>query len=211
MKPFISHTGTAVAIQQANIDTDQIIPKQFLKTITKEGLGIYLFDGWRYSDEGYSGKTDRNPVAHFPLHQHPDASVLLALENFGCGSSREHAVWSLLDYGIKVVIAPSFADIFFHNSIKNGLLPLVLSEQQVKELCLTCQQQPELVLNISLETMMVEAGHTAYNFYLDDASRTRLLNGLDGIDLTLQNADTIRVFEEQHQRNYPWLFADIQQ
>lgn len=211
MQAFTSHTGQAVTIDHANIDTDQIIPKQFLKTITREGLGAYLFDAWRYSDEGYAGKPSEQRQAEpsFPLNVYPQASVLLTRDNFGCGSSREHAVWSLLDYGIRVVIAPSFADIFFQNSIKNGLLPVTLDEADINQLLTTWQQQPQLPWQISLQEKTVTADGNNYHFTTEQSDRERLLHGLDDIGITLNDSDAIHRFEQQHQQQFPWLFTDI--
>ena len=211
MKSFTNHSGQAVAIDQANIDTDQIIPKQFLKTITREGLGIHLFDAWRYKDEGYPGKKaeQRQAEPTFPLNIHPNASVLLAKSNFGCGSSREHAVWSLLDYGIRVVIAPSFADIFSQNSIKNGLLLVPLEEHDINQLFAIWQQKPQLTWKISLEAKSLTVDDKEYKFNIEESSRQRLLQGLDGIGVTLKDSEAIRSFEQQHKSRFPWLFTDI--
>jgi 3-isopropylmalate/(R)-2-methylmalate dehydratase small subunit len=197
MKRFTTHTGNAVALYQPNIDTDQIIPKQFLKRIERTGYGEFLFYDWRFDSDGA-------PNGDFVLNnpKYKDASVLLAGANFGCGSSREHAPWSLTDYGFSVVIAPSFADIFYNNSLKNGLLPVVLSEEKVAALVEKSQARENYELTIDLENQTVtdnqgfEAG-----FEIDEFRKYCLLNGLDDIGLTLQNEAKISEYESRNEKS----------
>lgn len=189
MKKFIKHTGKTVALYQPNIDTDQIIPKQFLKRIERTGYGEFLFYDWRFDADG-SAKSDF--VLNNPKFK--DASVLIAGTNFGCGSSREHAPWSLTDYGFHAVIAPAFADIFYNNSLKNGLLPVVLSEEKVAELVNKSQENYELTIDLENQTVSDNQGFQA-NFEIDEFRRFCLLNGLDDIGLTLQNEAKISKFE----------------
>lgn len=189
MKKFIKHTGKTVALYQPNIDTDQIIPKQFLKRIERTGYGEFLFYDWRFDADG-SAKSDF--VLNNPKFK--DASVLIAGANFGCGSSREHAPWSLTDYGFHAVIAPAFADIFYNNSLKNGLLPVVLSEEKVAELVNKSQENYELTIDLENQTVSDNQGFQA-NFEIDEFRRFCLLNGLDDIGLTLQNEAKISKFE----------------
>jgi 3-isopropylmalate/(R)-2-methylmalate dehydratase small subunit len=191
MEPFVRHTGLAVPLDRPNVDTDQIIPKQFLKRIERTGYDDCLFFDWRFLPDG-------SPDPAFEPNQprYAGASILLAGPNFGCGSSREHAVWSLHDYGIRAVIAPSFADIFYNNCFNNGLLPVVLPEEQVEELYGRTRRQPGYRLTVDLESCTVtdDAGFSA-SFDLDPFKRHRLLNGLDDISLTLEHEDKIRTFE----------------
>jgi 3-isopropylmalate/(R)-2-methylmalate dehydratase small subunit len=193
MKSFTVHTGLAVPLPHPNIDTDQIIPKQFLKRIERTGFGEFLFYDWRY-------KPDGTLEPSFPLNEekYKRASVLLAGPNFGCGSSREHAPWALADFGFRAIIAPSFADIFFNNCTKNGLLPVVLSESEVNELSERAQSTPGYSLTIDLEKREVRDGDgfTA-SFQIGDFQRKCLLNGLDDIGLTLQHEAEIARFESQ--------------
>ncbi len=189
MNKFTKHTGKTVALYQPNIDTDQIIPKQFLKRIERTGYGEFLFYDWRFNADG-SAKSD------FVLNdsKYKDASVLIAGANFGCGSSREHAPWSLTDYGFHVVIAPSFADIFYNNSLKNGLLPVVLSEEKVAELAEKSKENHELTVDLENRTVTDQQGFQA-SFEIDEFRRHCLLNGLDDIGLTLQNEAKISQYE----------------
>jgi 3-isopropylmalate/(R)-2-methylmalate dehydratase small subunit len=195
MNKFIKHTGKTVALYQPNIDTDQIIPKQFLKRIERTGYGEFLFYDWRFDADG-SAKSDF--VLNDPKYQ--GASVLIAGANFGCGSSREHAPWSLTDYGFHVVIAPGFADIFYNNSLKNGLLPIALSEEKVAELAENSQMQENYQLTVDLERQTVSdnQGFQA-SFKIDAFRRFCLLNGLDDIGLTLQNEAKISQYETASQ------------
>lgn len=214
MKAFTQHRGLVGPMDRANVDTDMIIPKQFLKSIKRSGFGPNLFDELRYLDEGQPGKdcSDR-PINHsFPLNQvrYKGASVLLARKNFGCGSSREHAPWALEDYGFNVVIAPSYADIFYNNCFKNGLLPVILSEQQVDILFgeLAAQEGYQLSIDLPTQTVTTDSGQV-FSFELDKFRKECLLNGLDEIGLTLQDADQIRHYETERAAQHPWVFGAI--
>ncbi len=214
MKAFTQHRGLVGPMDRANVDTDMIIPKQFLKSIKRSGFGPNLFDELRYLDEGQPGKdcSDR-PVNHsFPLNQdrYKGASVLLARKNFGCGSSREHAPWALEDYGFHVVIAPSYADIFYNNCFKNGLLPVILSEQQVDILFdeLAAQEGYQLSIDLPKQTVTTDSGQV-FSFELDKFRKECLLNGLDEIGLTLQDADQIKHYETERAAQHPWVFGVI--
>ncbi len=191
---FTQHTGLVVPLDAANVDTDAIIPKQFLQKVTRTGFGAHLFNDWRFLDE--KGQQP-NPefVLNFPEYQ--GASILLARENFGCGSSREHAPWALTDYGFKVVIAPSFADIFYGNSFNNQLLPVKLSDEQVDELFTLVKANPGIKFEVDLEAQVVKAGDKTYSFKIDDFRRHCMLNGLDSIGLTLQHEDAIAEYENK--------------
>ncbi|HHW4681313.1 MAG TPA: 3-isopropylmalate dehydratase small subunit [Xylella taiwanensis] len=214
MKPFTQHTGLVCPLDRVNVDTDQIIPKQFLKSIKRTGFGPNLFDEWRYLDVGQPGQDNsRRPLNQdFVLNvpRYAGASVLLARENFGCGSSREHAAWALDEYGFRVVIAPSFADIFFNNSFKNGLLPVVLNNVEVDALFAQCKVTEGYTLTVDLAAQRVigQDGMT-YAFEIDTFRKHCLLNGLDDIGLTLQDAEAIRAFEAAHRMRQPWLFAPL--
>ena len=211
MKAFTQHTGLAAPLDRANVDTDQIIPKQFLKSIKRTGFGPNLFDEWRYLDVGqpYQDNSKRPLNPEFVLNQprYEGASVLLARENFGCGSSREHAPWALDEYGFRCVIAPSFADIFFNNSFKNGLLPIILDTSDVDELFRQVEAEPgyQLAIDLAAQTVTRPDGK-AYSFEIDEFRKHCLLHGLDDIGLTLQDADAIRAFETRHKAAQPWLF-----
>ena len=191
-------------LDRANIDTDAIIPKQFLKSIKRSGFGPNLFDEWRYLDHGEVGmdnsKRPINPDFVLNDPQYKDAQILLTRMNFGCGSSREHAPWALEDFGFRAIIAPSFADIFYNNCFKNGILPIVLSSEIVDALF---AYQGEIVIN--LEEQSVKTEDNIYNFEVDAERKRRLINGLDDIGLTLQYEDQIRSFEAEHFNKYPWL------
>jgi len=211
MQPFRTLTGIVAPLDRANVDTDAIIPKQFLKSIARSGFGANLFDGWRYLDRGEPG-TDvaRRPLnPDFVLNQprYQGAQILLARRNFGCGSSREHAPWALADYGFRALIAPSYADIFFNNCYKNGLLPIVLSETEVDRLFHDAAAFPGFKLAIDLERQTVSTvdGATVLAFEVEPFRKHCLLNGLDEIALTLQHADEIRAFEAKHLAEQPWL------
>jgi 3-isopropylmalate/(R)-2-methylmalate dehydratase small subunit len=201
MQPFRVHTGLVVPLDRANVDTDQIIPKQFLKRIEKTGFGEFLFNDWRRTSSG-------EPDPSFPLNQpqYRGASILVAGRNFGCGSSREHAVWALADFGFRAVIAPSFADIFANNSVKNGLLTVALAEPQVNELLKRARETNGYQLTIDLETCRVSdrQGFSAA-FQIDKFVRDCLLNGLDDIGLTLQHEPDIAAYESRHP--LPWSFS----
>ena len=212
MKAFTQLNGLVCPLDRANVDTDAIIPKQFLKSIKRSGFGPNLFDEWRYLDHGEPGQDcsqrPRNPdfVLNFPRYQ--GAQVLLARENFGCGSSREHAPWALEDYGFRVVIAPSFADIFFNNCYKNGLLPIVLAAEAVDQLFRECEAQDGYALTVDLAQQTVTTpGGTSFAFDITEHRKHCLLNGLDEIGLTLAHAEEIRRYEEVRRQQQPWLFA----
>ena len=214
MKAFTQHTGLVAPLDRANVDTDQIIPKQFLKSIKRTGFGPNLFDEWRYLDEGYPGQDNsQRPINQdFVLNQarYQGASVLLAQESFGCGSSREHAPWALDEYGFRCVIAPSFADIFYNNSFKNGLLPIVLEQAEVDALFEQVFAEPGYQLTVDLEAQTVtRPDGVSYSFEVDAFRKHCLLNGLDDIGLTLQDEAAIKDFEAKHQAAQPWLFGAI--
>ncbi|ALL68386.1 3-isopropylmalate dehydratase small subunit [Paraburkholderia caribensis MBA4] len=211
MKPFTQHEGLAAPLDRANVDTDAIIPKQFLKSIRRTGFGQNLFDEWRYLDHGEPGQDcSKRPLNPDFVLNRPDlqgASILLARANFGCGSSREHAPWALDQYGFRVIIAPSFADIFFHNCYKNGILPIVLSADEVDHLFEEARAQCTLRLVVNLEEQTVSAadGKYAYHFEIDPFRKYCLSNGYDDVALTLRRAEEIRTFEGVHLQRYPWL------
>ncbi|MEW6414129.1 MAG: 3-isopropylmalate dehydratase small subunit [Pseudomonadota bacterium] len=211
MRAFTVHDGLVVPLDRANVDTDAIIPKQFLKSIKRAGFGPNLFDEWRYLDHGEPGmdpatrKPNPDFVLNFPRYQ--GASVLLARDNFGCGSSREHAPWALEDYGIRAIIAPSFADIFYNNCFKNGILPIVLDAATVDRLFRECEANVGYRLRIDLEKQTVTTPDgSVLAFDVDAGRKHRLLNGLDDIGLTLLHADKIRAYEERRKQEAPWLF-----
>jgi 3-isopropylmalate/(R)-2-methylmalate dehydratase small subunit len=211
MQPFRIHTGLVAPLDRANVDTDAIIPKQFLKSIHRSGFGPNLFDAWRYLDHGEPGmdhaRRPRNPdfVLNEPRYQ--GATILLARRNFGCGSSREHAPWALADYGFRALVAPSFADIFQTNCLKNGLLPVVLTESQVDRLFDEVAAFPGFTLVVDLEQQAVTTkdGSVRFGFDIDPFRKHCLLNGLDDIGITLQHADEIRAFEARRLAEQPWL------
>ena len=212
MQKFEKHTGLVVPLDRANVDTDAVIPKQYLKSIERTGFGPNLFDDWRYLDPGEPGmdhgKRRLNPEFVLNQPRYRGASILLARDNFGCGSSREHAVWALLDYGIRALIAPSYADIFYNNSFKNGLLPIVLPRETVDRLFGETLAAPGYLLTIDLppQTVTTPSGQ-AFGFEIDDFRKYRLLEGLDDIGLTLQHADEIRAYEARRRQEVPWLFS----
>ena len=211
MRPFTKHTGIAAPLDLANVDTDMIIPKQFLKSIKRTGFGKNLFDELRYQDEGQPDQdcTGRPLREDFVLNQarYQGSSILLARKNFGCGSSREHAPWALDDYGMRSVIAPSFADIFYNNCFKNGLLPIVLTEEEVDQLFKEVEANEGYELTIDLEAQKVIAPSGAeFSFEVDAFRKHCLLNGLDDIGLTLQESDAIKAYEEKRIQTAPWLF-----
>jgi len=210
MNKFENFTGVVAAFDRPNIDTDAIIPKQYLKSIKRSGFGVNLFDGWRYLDPGEPGQdhSQRRLNPQFVLNQDPyrHAQILLARENFACGSSREHAVWALMDFGIRVVIAPSYADIFYNNSFKNGLLPIALSSTQVDQLFAELEGQQDYQLSVDLERQVVSnAEGVEMAFEIDEFRKYCLLNGLDDIGLTMQKSDQITSFEQQYYEKLPWL------
>ena len=204
MKQFGILKSIATPLDRANIDTDAIIPKQFLKSIKRTGFGPNLFDAWRYLDYGEVGmdnsKRPLNPDFVLNNPKYSESQILLTRSNFGCGSSREHAPWALEDYGFRAIIAPSFADIFYNNCFKNGLLPITLNSDIVDILF---EFQGEIEINLKKQS--VKADNKTYHFDVDSERKRRLINGLDDIDLTLQYEDEIRSFEAQHLNKYPWL------
>ena len=212
MTPFTRLDGLVVPVDRANVDTDAIIPKQFLKAIKRTGFGDFLFDEWRYQDHGEPGMdcSSRPLKTEFSLNlpRYRGATILLARENFGCGSSREHAVWALDEYGIRCMIAPSFADIFFSNSFKSGLLPIRLDAGIVDRLFREVEATPgyRLVVDLAAQTVTTPSG-AAFGFEVDPFRKECLLNGWDDIGLTLRHADEIRAFEARRQQDAPWLFA----
>ena len=211
MEKFTVLNGIVAPLDRANVDTDAIIPKQFLKSIKRSGFGPNLFDAWRYKDVGEPGMDNaRRPLnPDFVLNQprYKGASILLARKNFGCGSSREHAPWALEDYGFRAVIAPSFADIFYNNCFKNGLLPIVLTEMRIDHLFNEVNAFPGYRLTVDLQRQVVVAGSTEIAFDVDAHRKDCLLNGLDDIGLSLRHADRIRDFEAKRRIEQPWLFG----
>ena len=211
MKAFTKITAIVAPLDRSNVDTDAIIPKQFLKSIKRSGFGPNAFDEWRYLDHGEPGmdnsKRPLNPDFSLNQPRYQGAQILLTRKNFGCGSSREHAPWALDDYGFRAVIAPSFADIFFNNCYKNGLLPIVLTEEQVEQLFKEVEANEGYQLSIDLaeQTLTTPSGET-FTFDITEHRKHCLLNGLDEIGLTLQHADEIRDFEEKRRQSQPWLF-----
>jgi 3-isopropylmalate/(R)-2-methylmalate dehydratase small subunit len=210
MQKFIVHKGLVAPMDRENVDTDAIIPKQFLKSIRKTGFGQNLFDGWRYLDPGEPGQdpASRRPNPDFVLNQprYQGASVLLARKNFGCGSSREHAPWALDQYGFRAIIAPSYADIFFNNCFKNGLLPIVLPEHQVDQLFNEALAFPGYQLTIDLERQaIVKPQGEEIAFQVEPFRKFCLINGFDDIGLTLRQADKIKSFEAERLATKPWL------
>ncbi len=211
MRAFTTLNGLVVPLDRANVDTDAIIPKQFLKSIKRAGFGPNLFDEWRYLDHGEPGMdpATRKPNPEFVLNfpRYRGASVLLARDNFGCGSSREHAPWALEDYGIRAIIAPSFADIFYNNCFKNGILPIVLDAATVDRLFRECEASEGYRLNVDLDRQTVTTpGGEVLAFEVDAGRKHRLLNGLDDIGLTLLQVDKIKAYEERRKTGAPWLF-----
>lgn len=212
MKAFTQLNGLTCPIDRANIDTDAIIPKQFLKSIKRSGFGPYLFDEWRYTNHGEPGMdcTNRPLNKEFVLNQprFKGAQIMLVRENFGCGSSREHAPWAIEDYGFRVIIAPSFADIFFNNCYKNGMLPIVASHAMVDKLFKECLDNVGYSLNVDLasQTVTLPSGES-FGFEINATSKHNLLNGLDEIGLTLMHSGDIKKFEVKHQAMQPWLFT----
>ena len=212
MQKFTLLNGLVAPLDRANVDTDAIIPKQFLKSIKRSGFGPNLFDEWRYLDHGEPGMdpATRKPNPEFVLNfpRYAGASVLLARDNFGCGSSREHAPWALEDYGIRAIIAPSYADIFYNNCFKNGILPIVLDAAVVDRLFRECEASEGYRLNVDLDKQTVTTpGGEVLAFEVDSGRKHRLLNGLDDIGLTLLQAGKIKAYEERRKVEAPWLFA----
>ena len=206
---FTFHRGRAVPIDRDNIDTDQIIPKQFLKSIKKSGFGPNLFDAWRYEDEGFPGQDIglRKPNKEFILNQERfnGADILISKKNFGCGSSREHAVWSLMDFGFKVVIAESFADIFYNNCFNNGLLPITLSSEEISMMLNIAEEGKEIEIDLENQVIFFEDNEIA-TFEIDPFRKKCILEGLDEIGLSLIHAAEIKEFEEKRAMESPWIF-----
>jgi len=211
MEKFTSHKALVAPLDRANVDTDQIIPKQFLKSIKRSGFGPNLFDEWRYTDEGQPGQdcSNRplNPDFILNKDRYQGAEILLARQNFGCGSSREHAPWALLDYGFRCVIAPSYADIFYNNCFKNGILPVILDDKIVNQLFEETFAREGYQLNVDLSSQTVQSpSGESFSFDVDEFRKHCLLNGLDDIGLTLADADFIRSYEAKRKEKSPWLF-----
>ena len=210
MEKFTVFNGIVCPLDRSNVDTDAIIPKQFLKSIKRTGFGPNLFDEWRYLDHGEPGmdnsKRPLNPDFVLNDPRYAGAQILLARENFGCGSSREHAPWALEDYGFKVIIAPSFADIFFNNSFKNGLLPIILDAKTVDGLFAKANGPDALKIEVDLASQTLSVGNETISFDVDPFRKHCLLEGLDDIGLTLQHVDDIKTYEEKAKQNTPWLF-----
>ena len=214
MKAFTQHRGLVGPMDRANVDTDMIIPKQFLKSIKRSGFGPNLFDELRYLDQGEPGQdcSDRPLNPDFPLNEprYKGASILLARKNFGCGSSREHAPWALEDYGFNAVIAPSYADIFYNNCFKNGVLPVILTESEVDELFqeLASDEGYHLDIDLAAQTVTTDLGKI-FSFELDEFRKECLLSGLDEIGLTLTSSDLIKEYEIEREKQHPWVFGAI--
>ena len=214
MEKYTTEQGIVAPLDRSNVDTDLIIPKQFLKSIKRTGFGDNLFDELRYLDEGFLGqdinKRPKNPDFVLNQARYAGASILLARKNFGCGSSREHAPWALEEYGFRTVIAPSFADIFYNNCFKNGMLPVVLSDGDVDDLFNECFANVGYQLTVDLQNQTVISPNGGqYHFEIDAFRKHCLLNGLDDIGLTLQHADDIKAFEEKAKADRPWVFKEL--
>jgi 3-isopropylmalate/(R)-2-methylmalate dehydratase small subunit len=215
MKMFKTFTGIVAPLDRSNVDTDTIIPKEYLKSIKRTGFGKNLFGAWRYLDENNSLRTQntkRKPNPNFVLNKslYNDAEILLTRENFGCGSSREHAVWALSDFGFKAVLAPSFGDIFYSNSFKNGFLPIRLQAGEIDILFNSSQSSPGFKITINLEEQFVGTqDNKEFKFKIDAGLKTRLLEGLDDIALTLKHSDAIHRYEMNRAKLVPWLFKEI--
>jgi 3-isopropylmalate/(R)-2-methylmalate dehydratase small subunit len=211
MKAFTTVTAKAAPLDRPNVDTDAIIPKQYLKSIKRTGFGQYLFDDWRYLDQGDLDipVATRRPNPEFVLNQaaYRDAKILVSRENFGCGSSREHAVWALEDYGFRAVIAPSYADIFFNNSFKNGFLPIILKPDEVQQVfdAIAKDAATEIIVDLPAQQVKLPGGEV-FTFEIDEFRKDCLVRGLDEIGLTLQSAAGIRAYEEKRKASAPWLF-----
>ena len=209
MKPFKIHKGIVIPLDRANVDTDAIIPKQFLKSIKKTGFGPNLFDEWRYLDHGEPNqdniKRKINPNFVLNLPRYKSGSILITRENFGCGSSREHAPWALLDFGIKVIIASSFADIFYSNCFKNGILPIVLKKSIMDQIFVNAENNVGYELLVNLEEQKIYDDSEIVSFEIDSFKKSCLIEGLDDIGLTLKNISDIEKFEKKYEENFPWL------
>jgi len=212
MEAFTRHSGIVIPFNRRNVDTDAILPKQYLKMLDKTGFGGFLFDDERYLDAGDVDVplSNRRPDPSFVLNQPPydQGSILLGQSNFGCGSSREHAVWALRDFGIRVVIATSFGEIFYNNAFNNGLLPIILDQSVVDELFSLCRKEPGLTLSVDLQELMIGRSNAGgWSFHIEEGRRQALLQGLDEIGLTLEMAATISAFEKRRRVTEPWLFV----
>lgn len=214
MEPFILHQGVVAPFDRANVDTDLIIPKQFLKSVKRTGFGDNLFDTLRYMDEGQPGMDNtKRPInkdffLNDPLYS--KATILLTRKNFGCGSSREHAPWALLDYGFRVILAPSYADIFYNNCFKNGILPVIFSEEIIETWFERVNLKPGFKLSVDLARQLINSADTEpISFEIDDFRKKCLLEGLDDIGLTLQKSELIHGYEARKKRDVPWLFEDL--
>ena len=210
MKPFKIHKGIVIPLDRANVDTDAIIPKQFLKSIKKTGFGPNLFDEWRYLDHGEPNqdniKRKINPNFVLNLPRYKNGSILITRENFGCGSSREHAPWALLDFGITCVISSSYADIFYSNCFKNGILPIIIEEEKIKELSQYANRKEEISIDLKEEKIVY--GNNEIKFKIDPFKKKCLLEGLDDIALSLKKSDKIEDFEKKLKIKKPWIFND---
>ena len=209
MLPITKHHGIVIPLDRANVDTDAIIPKQFLKSIKKSGFGPNLFDEWRYLDHGEPGinpeNRELNPDFILNKQNYREGTILLARENFGCGSSREHAPWALLDFGIRIVLAPSFADIFYGNCFKNGILPIQIDDELTDLFFKKALSEMGLNLTIDLEKQLIIDDDDEYDFKVDEFKKNCLLKGLDDIGLTLEYGEDIKDFEKHYYNQYPWL------
>jgi len=207
MKAFVTLKGIVGLLDKANVDTDQIIPKQFLRKIERSGFGQHLFHDWRFKDD--AGKIP-NPDFILNAPRYANANILVTRDNFGCGSSREHAPWALEDYGFRAIIAPSFADIFFNNCFKNGMLPIVLSEDKVEEIfkAIEAKNGANLTIDLEKQTIITDEGKV-YSFEVDQFRKYCLLNGLDDIGLTMKKVDKIQKFEDKNQKDVPWLYRKV--
>ncbi|GAB3052266.1 3-isopropylmalate dehydratase small subunit [Acinetobacter apis] len=214
MQAYTVETGIVAPLDRANVDTDLIIPKQFLKSIKRTGFGDNLFDELRYLDEGYPGQDNsirpKNPDFVLNQARYQGATILVTRKNFGCGSSREHAPWALSEYGFRTVIAPSYADIFFNNSFKNGMLPVILTEEEVDTIFKECQAEEgyQLVVDLASQEVRLASGQI-FTFDVDPFRKHCLLNGLDDIGLTLQDSDLIESYEERIKQSKPWIFQTL--
>jgi len=209
MLPITKHHGIVIPLDRANVDTDAIIPKQFLKSIKKSGFGPNLFDEWRYLDHGEPGinpeNRELNPDFILNKQNYREGTILLARENFGCGSSREHAPWALLDFGIRIILAPSFADIFYGNCFKNGILPIQINDELTDLFFKKALSEMGLNLTIDLEKQLIIDDDDEYDFKVDEFKKNCLLKGLDDIGLTLEYGEDIKDFEKHYYNQYPWL------
>ena len=209
MLPITKHHGIVIPLDRANVDTDAIIPKQFLKSIKKSGFGPNLFDEWRYLDHGEPGinpeNRELNPDFILNKQNYREGTILLARENFGCGSSREHAPWALLDFGIRIILAPSFADIFYGNCFKNGILPIQINDELTDLFFKKALSEMGLNLTIDLEKQLIIDDDDKYDFKVDEFKKHCLLKGLDDIGLTLEYGEDIKDFEKHYYSQYPWL------